>query len=507
MPVLPSLRRAHNPTARHVPLTTRESGSPRVVLILILAGQLMIILDVSVVITALPKIHQSLHFSATGLSWVQNAYTLAFGGLLLLGARAGDILGRRRVFVAGISVFTAASLAGGLAQSATELLIARAVQGTAGAVAAPSTLALLMMTFTDARERARAVGLFSSVTGAGSSVGLIVGGLLTNALSWRWGLFINVPIGIALVALAPRYLPETETHPGRFDLTGAITSTLGMTAIVYAFVRAASDGWSDSGTVASFVAGALLLAAFVATEMRAEQPITPLRLFADRSRAGAYLARLLILGGMFSFFFFITQYLQGVRQYSPLSAGIAFLPMTLLMFTMVQVVPRLGRRFSHVQLMAGGVGLALAGMTWLSRLDASTQYFPQIALPMMLLGTGIGTAIIPLTAASIEGVDQRDAGAASGLVNVAQQIGSAVGLAVMVTIFGAASRSGAPQPAGRALAHGVSSALIGSAAFLAAAFTVIVVLVRRRPTPPVTLPEAQPAAEPVVEYVTSDAAA
>ncbi len=501
-----SIRRAQNPTSRPTNHGSRGSSSPLVVLTLVLAGQLMIILDVSVVITALPKIHQSLHFSATGLSWVQNAYTLTFGGLLLLGARAGDILGRRRVFVAGIAVFAAASLAGGLAHSATELLIARAVQGTAGAVAAPSTLAILMMTFTDARERARAVGLFSSVTGAGSSVGLILGGLLTNALSWRWGLFINVPIGAALVVLAPRYLPETERRPGRFDITGAITSTLGMTAIVYAFVRAASDGWSDRLTVASFAAGALLLTAFVVTEMRAEQPITPLRLFADRSRAGSYLARMLILGGMFSFFFFITQFLQGVRSYSPLAAGFAFLPMTLLMFTMVQVVPKLSRRLTNIQLMAGGVGLAFAGMAWLSLLGPSTQYFPQIALPMMLLGTGIGTAIIPLTAASIEGVDQRDAGAASGLVNVAQQIGSAVGLAVMVTIFGAASRSGGQQAAGHALAHGVSSALTGSAVFLAAAFTVIVVLVRHRPAPPVALPEPEPEPEAVLVYATGDAA-
>jgi EmrB/QacA subfamily drug resistance transporter len=473
------------------------------VLTLVLTGQLMIVLDVSVVITALPKIHESLHFSSTGLSWVQNAYTLTFGGLLLLGARAGDVLGRRRVFVAGIAVFAAASLAGGLAHSATELLIARAVQGSAGAVAAPSTLAILMMTFTDARERVRAVGLFSSVTGAGSSVGLIVGGLLTDALSWRWGLFINVPIGAALVLLAPRYLPETEPRPGRFDITGAITSTLGMTAIVYAFVRAAADGWGDRLTVASFGAGAFLLAAFVTTEMRADQPITPLRLFADRTRAGSYLARMLILGGMFSFFFFITQFLQGVRNYSPLAAGIAFLPMTVLMFTMVQVVPKLSRRLSNLQLMAGGVGLALAGMVWLSQLSSATEYFPQIALPMVLLGTGIGMAIIPLTAASIEGVEPQDAGAASGLVNVAQQMGSAVGLAVMVTIFGAASRPSAGQPAQDALAHGVSSALTGSAAFLLAAFTVIVVLVRRRPSPPVVLPETEPA----VEYVTSDVAA
>ena len=232
----------------------------------------MIILDASVVITALPKIRESLHFSTTSLSWVQNAYTLTFGGLLLLGARIGDIFGRRRVFMWGIGVFTAASLMGGLAQSAEWLLIARAVQGMAAAVAAPSTLALLMQTFQEARARGRAVALYSSICGAGSSVGLVIGGLLTDALSWRWGLFINVPIGIALVALSPRYLPETERRSGHFDLAGAATSTLGMTAIVYGFVRAASDGWTERWTMVSFTAGVLLLAAFVMTELGQSNP-------------------------------------------------------------------------------------------------------------------------------------------------------------------------------------------------------------------------------------------
>src|SRR5258706_8584871 len=244
---------------------SRPASSSAVVLAMVLTCQLMLILDVSVVITALPKIQNTLGFSPAGLSWVQNAYTLAFGGLLLLGARAGDILGRRRVFVAGIALFTAASLLGGLAQSELWLLAARTVQGIGAAIAAPSTLALLTLTFREGRERTRALSLYSAVSGGGGSVGLVLGGMPTAWASWRWGLLINVPICIALILLAPRFLPETEGRTVDFDLAGALTSTLGMTALVYGFVRAAANGWSDLGTVGSFAAAALLLAAFVLT--------------------------------------------------------------------------------------------------------------------------------------------------------------------------------------------------------------------------------------------------
>src|SRR5450756_712789 len=256
--------------------STRRAPHPALVLSIILATYLMIILDATIIITALPKIRATLGFSATGLSWVQSAYTLTFGGFLLLGARAGDILGRRRVFVVGIALFTVASLLGGLAQSVTWLLAARAVQGIGAAIAAPSTLALLQISFREGPERARAIGAYSAVAGGGGSIGLVLGGMLTSWVSWRWGLFINVPIGAVLIVLAPRYLPESERKRGHFDLAGAITSTLGMTALVYGFVRAASAGWSNPGTVVSFVAGVVLLVAFVLNERRAEQPITPL---------------------------------------------------------------------------------------------------------------------------------------------------------------------------------------------------------------------------------------
>jgi EmrB/QacA subfamily drug resistance transporter len=456
------------------------------ILWMVLIGQLMIILDVSIITTALPSIEHALHFSPSSLSWVQNAYTLTFGGLLLLGARLGDIFGRRRIFTAGIAVFSLASLAGGLAQSSEWLLIARAVQGVAGAVTAPSTLALLTQTFREPAERSRAIALFSSVMGAGASFGLVVGGLLTDLLSWRWGLFINVPIGAALVMLAPRYLPETQRKPGHFDLVGAVSSTAGMAALVYGFVRAATSGWTAPITLVSFVAGVALLVAFVFNELKVEQPITPLHLFASRERSGANFSRLLMVGGMFSMFFFVTQYLQGVLDFSPIQAGLAFLPLTGIMFGSVQVVPRFAARLGNARTEAIGIALAFTGMIWISRLGDSTAYFPGIALPMLLLGAGMGTAFIPATTLGIAGVEPQDAGAASGLVNVAQQLGGSLGLAILVSIFGSATRSAQAHPvaasgsvleARHELAHGVGAVLTGSSVFLALALAVVVLVI------------------------------
>jgi EmrB/QacA subfamily drug resistance transporter len=450
-------------------------------LAIILTSYLMIVLDVSIVINALPKIHHALGFSATGLSWVQNAYTLSFGGLLLLGARAGDILGRRRMFVIGIALFTGASLAAGLAQSAAWLLAARSLQGVGAAIAAPSTLALLTASFPEGPERTRAVAYYGAVAGGGGSVGLVLGGVLTDWLSWRCGLFINVPIGIALMLAAPRVLPESERRSGHFDLAGATSSTLGMFAFVYGVVRAGTAGWSDRVTVASLTGGLLLLALFVVNERRAAQPITPLRLFRSRERSGAYLARILFVGAMFGQFFFLTQFLQGVLRYSPLEAGVAFLPLTLVMFSMVFVVPRLAARFGSTRLLAGGVATALVGMSWLSQLSAGTSYFTGIAIPMIILGVGAGAAFTPLTAAGVAGVAPEDAGAASGLVNVAHQLGGSLGLGVLVTVFASAAPSAG-------LAHAISTALTAGTGMLALTLAVVLVVIRRpSPTPDVAL--------------------
>jgi len=465
-------------------------SSQRTLLTIILASYLMIVLDISIVITALPRIHHALGFSATSLSWVQNAYTLAFGGLLLLGARAGDLLGRRRMFMVGIGTFTAASLAAGLAQSADWLLVARAAQGVGAAIAAPSTLALLTTAFREGPERTRAVAYYGAVAGGGGSVGLVLGGILTDWLSWRWGLFINVPLGIAILFAAPRYLPETPRRPGRFDLAGAATSTLGMTAIVYGIVRSAASGWTDTLTVASFGIGLVLLALFVLNERRAEQPVTPLRLFASRERVGAYGARVLFVGAIFGMFFFLTQYLQGVKGYSPVEAGIAFLPMTLVIFTMMFVVPGLAARFGNARLLAAGVTVAFLGMAWLSRLSADTPYLTGIAIPLVILGIGAGAAFTPLTASGVAGVEPEDAGAASGLVNVAHQLGGSLGLGVLVTVF-ASSTPHALDPHD-VLADRIASSLTVGATMLALALAVVVALIRR-PAEPLYAPELEQA--------------
>jgi len=458
---------------------------PTLVLGVILATYLMIVLDASVVITALPSIAEQLDFSPAALSWVQSAYALTFGGLLLLGARAGDLLGRRRTFIAGIVVFTVASFLGGLAGTQAWLLGARALQGVGAAIAAPSTLALLTTTFREGPERTRALAAYGAVAGGGGSVGLVLGGMLTEWISWRWGLWINVPVGVVLVWLAPRVLPETERRPGRFDLPGAAASTAGMTALVYGFVRAAEAGWGDALTVASFAAAAVLLSTFVAIERRAAQPVTPLRLFAERGRVGAYIARMLVVGGMFSMFFFLSQYLQGVRGFSPLQAGIAFLPMTAVMFSMVRLVPRLSARWGDTRLLVTGMVLALAGMAWLSRVDEATAFMPDIAVPLALLGVGMGGALAPLTAAGISGVAPADAGAASGVMNAAQQLGASLGISVLVTVVAAAGETGtragvALDGAARTeLAHAVGTALTGSTVLLALGLAVVVAAVRR----------------------------
>jgi EmrB/QacA subfamily drug resistance transporter len=450
--------------------------NPAMVLAIILGCYMMVVLDASVVITALPDIRADLGFSSASLSWVQNAYTLTFGGLLLLGARAGDLLGRRQMFVVGITLFTGASMLGGLAQSETWLLGARALQGIGAAIAAPSTLALLTVSFPEGSERTRAIALYSAVASAGASIGLILGGMLTTWVSWRWGLFINVPVGVVLVSMAPRYLPETERHTGQFDLAGAATSTLGMSALVYGLVRAAEDGWGDALTIASFAVAALMLAAFVRIEQRARQPITPLRLFADRERVGAYISRMLVVGAMFGMFFYLTQFLQGAEGYSALKAGFAFLPVTLSIFAMVKVVPRLLTRIGATWTLIGGLFLAFVGMAWLSQISTTTDYWLGVAIPMAFVGIGMGLAFTPLTQAGIAGVDNHDAGAASGLVNVFQQLGATVGIGVLVTVFAAASEgSGAA-----ALAEGVPTTIAVSAGLVAAALAVVLTVMRPR---------------------------
>jgi EmrB/QacA subfamily drug resistance transporter len=462
-------------------------------LAIMLSAQLMIILDATVVNIALPHIQASLHFSSTSLSWVMNAYTLTFGGLLLLGGRAGDILGRRRVFLAGIGLFTLSSLVGGLSTSAGMLLAARAVQGAGGALAAPAVLALIVSGFPEGRERTRALGIYMGVITGGSSLGLVLGGVITEWLSWRWVLFINVPIGIAVLAIAPLFVAETPRQAGRFDLAGAVTSTAGVASLVYGFVRAAADGWGDHLTLAAFGAAAVLLAGFLVIESRVHQPITPLRLFADASRSGSFAARLLLLAGMFGVFFFLTQFLQKVMGFSPLRAGVAFLPLTAALFGMSRTAPRLMPRLGAKPLMIIGMLPAIVSLVWLSRVSPATGYWSGVFGPMMLLGIGMGLVFVPLTTASLAGVAPADSGAASSMVNVMQQVGGALGLAVLVAVFGTASRNAQQHPlpglaaaaqVQHVLAHGMAAAFGLAAIFNVASLMVIVALIRARKLAP-----------------------
>lgn len=455
-------------------MTTRANKTA--ILAIILVSYVMIVLDTSVVLTGLPKIHQQLGFSDNELAWVQSAYTLTFGGFLLLAARAGDILGRRRMLVVGLALFTAASMAIGLAQSAAWMIAARAVQGVGAAILAPSTLALLQATFAEGSERTRAVSLYSAVAGIAASVGLVLGGVLTEYLSWRVGFFINLPIGMAMIVGARRHIAESAPGAARFDVAGAIASTVGMSALVYAFIRSAGAGWSDAVTIGALALALALLAAFIRIERNAPQPIMPLRLFTSRERCAAYAARALFLGAMIGFFFFTTQFLQEVVHFPPSATGLAFLPMTLVNFAVAMAVPRLTRRVGNAALLAAGLATCLSGFVWLSGVSIDSDYITGIALPMMLIGAGQGMALGPLTTAGIAGVGASDAGAASGVVNVAHQLGNSLGLAVLVSVsaIGTNGLSGAPL-----LAHRVTMALTSSAGMLALALLLALVFMQK----------------------------
>ena len=449
------------------------------VLAVILGCQLMIVLDTSIVTTALPHVQHELGFSPQTLSWVQNGYALAFGGLLLLGARTGDLLGRRRVFMAGVAVFTVASLLAGIAPSPAIMIGARVLQGVAAAFAIPATLALLVQAFPTPEERSSAISVCSAVIGAGGSVGIVLGGAFTDLLSWRWGLLVNVPIGLLVLLLAPRLLPESSRHRGSFDVPGALTVTIGMSALVFGLVHAASDGWTEPLTVASMVVAPVLLAGFLLIERRAVQPITPLRLFASGTRSGAYLGRILIVGAMFATFYFLSQYLQNVLGFSALAAGLSYIPLTLMFFAMVSVVRPLRARMGRQSLLLVSLIVALVGMFWLSNaIGPDSRFFPDLVLPLLVLGAGQGVAIILLTDLGMAGVDPADTGAASGLVNTAHQIGGSIGLALLTVVFAAAAPpQTADGPGGlRALAHAYSDVLGAATWFYALAVLLAAVL-------------------------------
>ena len=432
---------AQSEAARPAQAGTSADGHRKLglALVVIATAQLMVVLDATIVNVALPDIEKALGFSGTGLEWVVNAYALTFGGLLLLGGRAGDILGRRRVFIAGIILFSVASLLGGFATTQAWLLAARALQGVGGAIVAPTALSLITTTFPEGPPRNRAMGVYAAMSIGGAAVGLIAGGLLTTYLSWRWVFFVNVPIGIVVALMAPRALAESQRRPGRFDLPGAITSTLGLAALVYGLTSAATSPngvshWGDTKVIVSLTAAVVLLASFVFIESRSPHALMPLRIFRNRDRSAANLIMLCIGTAMFGMFFFLTIFVQTVWGYSALKTGIGYLPMIATIMVMAgvsaQLVPRIGAR----PLLIAGSVIASGGMFWLSRINEHSSYAGGLLGPMLVTAAGLGMLFMPVTLIALNRVPDRDAGLAASLPNVGQQVGGSIGLALLGTV-------------------------------------------------------------------------
>jgi EmrB/QacA subfamily drug resistance transporter len=456
-----------------------RSASPNTILGVVLTAYLMILLDLSIVYTGMPEIGKTMNMSPVMQTWVQNAYLLCFGGFLLLSARLGDTFGRRRVLQIGVVLFTLASLVIGISQSPYELIAARAVQGLGASILAPSVLAIISTTFPEGAQRTRALAWYSVVAGAGASLGLVLGGIFAGLLSWRIGFLVNIPIGIALVFAVARYIPENAPTRGRFDVTGAITSTVGVGLLVYGLVNAAEAGWLDPITLTALVLSVAVLGLFLWHESRVDVPVLPLRLLRSRERSAAYLARMLYVGSIVSFFFFGTQLMQRVLGYSAFQAGLGFLPMTVVQFAAAMAIPRVTRAIGGVPMLMGSLLLISVGLLWLANAGADASFW-QLALPMVVIGVGNGAAMAPLTTSGVRGVEGRDQGAASGLVNVAHQLGGSIGLSVLIVVFAANTN---PQLTGAALmSHQVSAVFIGAAVMnlLALVLTAIFILPANR---------------------------
>jgi EmrB/QacA subfamily drug resistance transporter len=466
-----------------------EGVHPNLALLVIASAQLMVVLDATIVNIALPTIKRALDFSPTGLSWVLNAYTLVFGGLLLLGGRAGDLFGRRRMFMTGVLVFAIASLLGGFAWNKGWLLAMRALQGVGGAIASPTALSLIATTFAEGKERNKAFGVYAAVSGAGAAIGLILGGLLTDYLNWRWVLFVNAPIGLGIALATPYVLKESPRAEGRFALADALSSTLGMAALVYGFISAATPGrgWADARTLVSFALAVVLLTTFVVMQSRSKQPLMPLRLFRNRSRVGAYTLMLIIGAAVFAMFYFLTQYVQNVLGFSPIKAGVAFLPVSATIIVVAQVVSRLVHRVEPKFIMAGGTVFGGLGLFNLSRLTVDSSYVGDVLPSIVMIAIGMGSIFVPITLAAVSDVDRTDTGVASAMLNVGQQVGGTIGLASLVTVFSHAATSEAtarglpsvylPVP----FTHGADAAFAAGAIFMVVGLIACLVLIKVRP--------------------------
>jgi len=402
-------------------------------LAVISCAQLMIVLDATVVNVAIPTIHKALHFSLNNLEWLITAYALTFGGLLLFGGRTGDLYGKRRMFMVGIGIFALSSLLGGFAQNDVWLIITRGMQGVGGAIAAPTALSLIATNFPEGHSRNRAMGVYAAMSGGGGAVGLLLGGLLTSYVSWRWIFFINVPIAAIVLLLAPRALNESQTTSGHLDVPGAITATGGMLSLVYGLSNASDHSWGSIATIVSFAAAIVLLTSFGFIERRSKEPLMPLAIFRNRNRSATYAMMLCIGIALFSMFFFLTQYLQDVWGWSAIRTGVGFLPMTVGIIVAAMVSSRLvGRIGVRIPLLVGPAA-SVIGILWLTRITSTSHYIDVLA-PLIIIALGMGLAFVPLTLTAVSGVKPHEAGLASALLNTMQQVGGALGLAVLATV-------------------------------------------------------------------------
>jgi EmrB/QacA subfamily drug resistance transporter len=458
-----------------------STARKNVALALLAGTQFVLVLDASIINVAIPSIGRELEVAPEDLSWVVNAYILMFGGFLLLGGRLADFLGRRRLYIVGLVLFASASLAGGLAQSALWLVIARAAQGLGAALVSPAALALLMTLFSEGAERNRALGVWAALGGSGGAAGAILGGVLTDGLGWQAVLFVNVPIGALAVALAPRLLPESRAEPGRgsFDVAGALSVTAGLALLVYALVDANDAGWGSPQTVGFGALALALLVAFLAIEARSSHPLVPLRIFRNRALRGGNVAVVLNTAALFPMFFFITLYTQEVLGYSPIEAGLAQLPLGATIATTATLSPRLVARFGSRLTLVAGLGVVAAGLLWFARISPDGSYVGDLLGPSLVVGVGAGAAWVAGMVAATTGGDEADSGLASGLVNTSQQLGGALGVAALVAI--ASARTGDLASRGEAgalaaLTDGFSTGLTGGAlvAALGAAVAAVV---------------------------------
>jgi EmrB/QacA subfamily drug resistance transporter len=469
--------------------TTRDSRWAA--LALIVTAQFMVILDVAIVNVALPSIKTDLHFSQENLQWVVSAYAILFGGALLLGGRLADLFGRRRLFVAGLALFAASSLLCGLAWSEASLIGFRALQGLGGALLAPAALSLLMTTFSEGRERNLALGIYGAASGSGAAVGVLLGGLLTSYLSWSWIFFINVPVGLAAIALAPVLLRESRADLAHrhFDLPGAVSVTAGLMLVVYATTHASTHGWGTPSTLALFATAAALIVAFVVIELRSPAPLLPLRIFRLPTLTGANVTMAIVGAVTFSEFFVLTLYLQDVLHYSAVESGVAFVGFALSVVVISNVAQLVVGRFGIRATLTVGLLASAASVAWLTRLPVDGHYFWDLFPAFVLGGAGLGLSFVPVTIASLAGVERADAGVASGLVNTSRQIGGAIGIAAVSAIAATAAGNYADAhsvaaSSGVALDHGFQTALyVLTGMLLVAAVTALTLI---RPTPPRT---------------------